>query len=717
MGNGVGVSHRIDADGIVHVLFDPSGERVNLLTQEILRTLDRLLEELRGREDAKAVLFESAKPGTFIAGMDVEEIAAIEDAYKAAEAARYGQSIFQRIADLPQPSACAIDGTCLGGGTELALACTFRVASDDPRTRIGLPEVQLGIIPGFGGTQRLPRLIGLAASLDLILTGRQLDAKRARRAGLVDLAVPLAYLEREAVALLRRAVADRPGAIRSVRRQRPFVHRLPETVGPLRRMVLARARKATSARVRQSDYPAPFRAIEAIEAAFTLPLRQGLDLEAQIVGELIPTRTSKNLIWLFKSQTALKKDTDGIPAAPRRVRRLAVIGAGIMGGGIGQLAADKGIAVRLTDIRHDALLAALQTASKVWQSQVKKGRITPREASQKMGFISPTLDHSGLTRVDLVIEAVVEDLVVKQKVLAAAEERIGERAVFASNTSSLPISDIAARALRPERVVGLHFFNPVHRMPLVEVIAGSRSSPEALATVRAFAIELGKTPVLVHDSPGFLVNRVLMLYLNEAMHLLAEGVRIEAVDAAATAFGMPLGPFALLDEVGLDTAHHVAGVLQAAFGKRIGATAPVLGSMVEAGRLGMKNGKGFYLYREEGRRGRPDPAVYALAHNPAPRELPPETLQERLVLSMVNEAAVCLEAGVVREPRDVDVSMVLGTGYPPFRGGLLKHADAVGLPILVDRLSRLADAHGERFRPAGLLREMVREQRSFYPGS
>lgn len=710
-GQDVGVRLEPGDDGIAHVVFDRPRRSVNLLGRELLLELDRILDLLTEQAPARGVLFRSAKPRMFIAGMDVEEIAAAQDGFEASEGARAGQRVFQKIADLPVPTACAIGGPCLGGGLELALACTVRVASDSPAVEIGLPEVQLGIVPGFGGTQRLPRLVGLASALDLILTGRRLDGRRALRIGLVDRVVPEAYLEREAAALLREVAAGGSGP-RS-RRRRPAWSRLLEGVGPLRRLVLARARKRTAARVSPEAYPAPFRALDAVEAAFALPLAQGLDLEARIVGELLNTRTAANLIWIFRSQRALKKDPAGVEAPPRRVRRVAVVGAGIMGGGIAQLVADRDVPVRLKDIRQEALLAALRTARGVWEERVRRGRLGARELRQKIGYISTTLDDTGLSKVDLVVEAVVEKLEVKQQVLAAVEERIGERAVFATNTSSIPISEIAARALRPERVVGLHFFNPVHRMPLVEVIAGQRSSPEAVATARAFALELGKTPVLVRDSPGFLVNRILTAYLNEAMRLLGEGVPTEAVDGAMSAFGMPVGPLALLDQVGLDTALHVGRVLEAAFGKRIGGGS-VLAAMVDSGRLGSKSGRGFFRYRD-GRRAGPDRQVYRLIEAPPARSLPAETLQERMVLAMVNEAAVCLEDGVAREPRDVDLAMVLGTGFPPFRGGPLRYADSLGIAVVVDRLSRLADAHGERFRPAGLLREMVRQERTFYP--
>ena len=707
MSDAAGMNHWIDPNGIVHVVFDRPDDKVNLLTPDVLQDLGELLDSVRGREDVRGLVFKSAKAGSFIAGMDIEVIASFTDAFKAAEGARFGQIIFQKIAELPIPSACALNGACLGGGTELALACSVRVAADSKAVKIGLPETQLGIIPGFGGTQRLPRLVGLVPSLDLILSGRTLDAHRARRLGLVDLVVPEAYLERETIKLMLKAAVG-------LTRRRSWAARLVDLTPPLRRFVIDKARKSAEAKASPENYPAPFRALEAIDAAFSMPMPQGLDLEARIVGELVPTRTSKNLMWLFKSQSALKKDAGGMVALPRKVRRAAVLGAGIMGGGIAQLIADKGIPVRLKDLRADALLAALRQASRIWREQVDRKRLTPREMRQRLGFIAPTLDETGLSKVDIVIEAVVESLDVKQKVLAAMEERIGGRTVFASNTSTIPISDIAARAIRPERVVGMHFFNPVHRMPLVEVIAGQRSSPESVSTVHAFAIALGKVPVVVRDAPGFLVNRILMLYFNEALRFLAEGVSIEDGDRAMLVFGMPMGPFALMDEIGLDTGQHAAAVLEGAFGKRIGAATPLLQAIVAGGCLGKKNGKGFYQYKN-GKRTRPDPMVPKLAGAAAALQLPVETLQERMVLAMVNEAAICLEDGVVREPRDLDVAMVYGTGFPPFRGGLLRYADSIGPAVLVDRLSRLADAQGERFRPAGLLRDMVREERRFYP--
>jgi 3-hydroxyacyl-CoA dehydrogenase/enoyl-CoA hydratase/3-hydroxybutyryl-CoA epimerase len=709
----VGINYTLDGSGLLWVVFDRPGESVNLLDASILEALDRLLDDLRARPDVRGVLFSSAKPGMFIAGMDVEQIASVTGSQQGADGARFGQAVFQKIAELPIPSVSVIRGTCLGGGTELALACSFRTAADDGALRIGLPEVQLGIIPGFGGTQRLPHRVGLPAALEMILTGRSLNARRARKIGLVDLLAPPEYLDRESTALIERAIADGTKTVaRSLRRGR-WAAGAFERIGPLRRYVLGQARKRAAAKANPDDYPAPFRALEAVDIAYTRSLPEGLDYEARVVGELIPNRTAKNLMWLFKTQTVLKGSREGSAAVPRKVRRIAVLGAGIMGGGIAQLAADKRISVRLKDLQYDAILTALRTADGIWNRRVERRRMTRGEKWRRISYIAPTTGDSGLAQVDLVIEAVVENLEVKQRVLADLEQRIDERAVFASNTSSLPISEIAARALRPERVVGMHFFNPVHRMPLVEVIAGKKSSPEAVATVRELAIKLGKIPIVVKDGPGFLVNRILTFYLNEAARLLTDGLKIEAIDGAMIGFGMPMGPLALLDQVGLDTAKHVGDVLTAALGKRAEGNAALLNTLINAGKLGTKNGRGFYRYRG-GKRGTPDGETYRLIGSPTPRDLPPETLQERMVLAMINEAAFCLEEGVVKEPRDVDIAMVMGTGFPPFRGGLLRYADSVGIPIVADRLSRLAEAQGEQFRPADLLGLMVREQRRFY---
>jgi 3-hydroxyacyl-CoA dehydrogenase/enoyl-CoA hydratase/3-hydroxybutyryl-CoA epimerase len=612
--------------------------------------------------------------------------------------------VFERIATAKWPSVCAIGGVCLGAGTELALACTARIGADAPEVRIGLPEIRLGLIPGFGGTQRLPRLVGLLPALDLILTGRHVDAREAERLGLLDLVVPGPRLQREAVALLR----ELPGraAAKPTRRRRPFGAWIVEQTPPLRHHMLSRVRRKTAAHLSPMEYPAPFRALEAVEAAFAEPLNNGLDLEARIVGDLLPTRTSRNLVELFRDRAALRRDAGAFRAVPRKVRKAAVLGAGSAGSGIAQLLAARGVPVRLRASGIPEMLESLRHARRLIDAAAERERVSMREADLRMAFISATTDSTGFSRADLVVEALEEDLAVRQQALAAVEEQVSERAIVASNTSTLPISEIASQALRPERVIGLHFIDPVDQVPLVEVIAGPKTAPEAVATVHDLAVALGKTPVVVRDAPGFLVGRITMRYVGEAIRLLQEGVPLEAIDAAMKSYGMPTGPFALIDVLGLDVVRRSATILEAAYGKRMGGAASFLGALAEAGAT-------FYRYKNRRRLGA-SRRIREAAGAAVQKALPVETIQERMVLGMLNEAVLCLEDGVVREPREIDVAVVLAMGFPAFRGGLLRTADAIGLPALLDRLSRLADGHGERFRPAGLLAEMSHAQQLFY---
>jgi 3-hydroxyacyl-CoA dehydrogenase/enoyl-CoA hydratase/3-hydroxybutyryl-CoA epimerase len=700
------LDQRLDADGILWIRFDRPGSPVNLLDGRLLEELSNLLDEVAANEEIRALLFTSGKPGMFMAGAGLGPVEAMTDAGEAAEWARRGQSLLRRIAGLDLPTAAALDGICLGAGAELALAVDYRVVAHGARVRIGLPEARIGIIPCFGGSQLLPRRIGMNAALDLLLSGRQVSGREAHLLGLVDMLTPPEYLERETHALLRRAVSDGQGPVqRSLHRKVRLVERAIEKIGPLRRMLLDKRRRFIERRNPPEDHPAPFRAIEAVEAALTQSLSHGLDLEAKFAGELIPGKSAKNLIKLFRHRNALKGGISDLEEDPLPVGRVAVIGAGVMGTGIAWMAAQRNLPVRLKEKRYPDLLGALRKANGLGRGG--------REDWMKMANIAPTTDYSGLGRVDLVIEAVEEVLDLKREVLAAVEQRLHDRAVFASSSSSIPVREIAAEATRPERVVGLHFFNPAHRMQLVEIIAGPRSSPEAVATAHAFATRMGKAPVLVGDSPGFLVNRILGLYINEALRLIAEGATVKAVDGAMEAFGMPQGPFALLDRVGLDEAARVAAVLKEAYGERVDGDVSLIERMVEANRLGLKNGRGFYRYRD-GRRAAPAEEIGRLAHLPPRRELPPETLQERMLLAMVNEAALCLQERVARGAGDLDAAMVMGAGFPAYRGGLLRYADSVGLRVVADRLDRLADAHGERFRPAELLKEMVARSGCFY---
>jgi 3-hydroxyacyl-CoA dehydrogenase / enoyl-CoA hydratase / 3-hydroxybutyryl-CoA epimerase len=701
-----------DSDGVAWLVFDDPDRKVNVLTAAVMARLDELLGEVESaseRGEVRALVVRSGKDGSFIAGADIDAIAGIRDPAVGAAQAGRGQAVFQRIHALRVPTVVAIDGICLGGGTELALAADVRLGSDRPETKIGLPEVRLGIIPGFGGTTRLPRLIGLMAASDLILTGRNVDARRAEKLGLIHERMHAGVLYRRA-AEVARAMADGEDA---PSRARPgLAARLAEAALPTRRLILRQARKQVVKQTR-GDYPAPLEALGVLRRSYGRSLERALAIEAEAVGRLVVSDVSKNLIHVFRLMEGAKKSRPD--ADPRPVERVAVLGAGVMGGGIAQLLAHNGIGVRLNDIQQEALSAGLRHARQQFDKLVRRRKLRPREADLRMNAISPALDYAGFGTVDVVIEAVVERMDVKKAVLRETEQAVGPDAVLTSNTSSLSISEMQGALERPENLAGMHFFNPVHRMPLIEVIRGERTSEAAVATVFDLALRLGKTPIIVNDGPGFLVNRILTPYLNEAGYLLREGASIAEVDDALLAFGMPMGPFRLLDEVGLDIARHAGRTMHEAFGDRF-APAPALVALEGGDRLGRKNGKGFYIY-ENGRQKHPDTSIYDELGDAISGErsvIGSAVIRDRCVLPMINEAARILEDRVARSPGDIDLAMITGTGFPPFRGGLLRYADGLGVGEVADRLGALEQAHGARFAPAPLLHEKAEAGEGFY---
>ena len=726
---GPGVLVETRRDGLAFMIFDRPHEKVNVLNAPSVAVLDILLDQAAHDRNVRGLIVMSAKPGSFIAGADVREIQALPSSQDAENASRKGHRLFDTLERLPFPVVAAINGTCLGGGTELALACHFRVAADDARVEIGLPEVRLGILPGWGGTQRLPRLIGTTRALDMILTGRSLNARQALKAGLVDEVVPPEYLLEAAERLVRDAADGRRRARRTL------------TDGPLRRLNPLRAaglaltahmaRRRLRARLNEAHYPAPFRALQAVTYGLRHGRAEGLRREAELLGQLAVSSTCRGLVSLFFLQQEARKGTGVADPAvrPREVRAATVLGAGAMGGGIAQALARAGIQVRLKDIDPGALARGMKAAWQLSHAEVRKKRIQRRDLERRMALIRPTLSYSGVRGSEVVIEAVVESLSVKHAVMREVEAATPDGCVFATNTSSLPIEQISEASGRPGNVVGMHFFNPVHRMPLVEVIRGPRTSDEAVATVVQLARRIGKTPVVVGDAPGFLVNRILMAYLGEALIMVEEGARIEEVDRVMVEFGMPMGPLGVLDQVGIDVAAHVASVLAEAFKDRAPRSkAPQ--AMQEKGWLGRKSGRGFYVYRDGagddgdgdgGRRKGGGPprevnaGVYGLVSGEERRNLEPGPTEMRLVLPMINEAARCLEAGIVNAPAQVDLAMVMGTGFPPFRGGLLRHADSLGMPAVIQGLEILAGRHGARFVASNVLLELAREQRGFYP--
>ena len=686
-------------DSVAWVTFDLPGEKVNKLSRAVMERLHEVLSELESRSDVRGAIFTSAKDGMFLAGADVSEIREVRTAAEAEEAVRAGQAVMDRIEALPFPVVAAIGGVCLGGGTEIALACKGRVGTDHPKFQIGLPEVNLGILPAWGGTTRLPRLVGIQSALDLMLTGRGIDARKAERIGLLDRAVPHGRLREQSLALLSDLARGKAPA----RRRRAFGDRLLEG-NPLGRAVLfSQARKRVLARS-GGHYPAPLAILDVVESGRGSTSRS-LALERERVKELLPGEVSKNLIHLFFLNERAKKDR-GIESEvePATIESTALLGAGTMGGGIARLLASRDLPVRLKDVSPEALGAGLKAARKIFDERKKRRRMSAWEVEARMALIAPTLDWSGFGRASLVLEAIVEDMEVKKNVLRDLEPRISKDCLVATNTSTLSVSEMQSVLAHPDRMAGFHFFNPVDRMPLIEVIRGRSSSDRTIATLVALAKTLGKTPVVVNDGPGFLVNRILGPYLNEASYLLLECGDVEAVDRAFLRFGMPMGPLRLLDEVGIDVAQKAGMVLAKAFGDRAEPSG-ILSLLVDARRLGKKTGVGFYRYRDD--RAVADSEVAALVGAKRGALEPGEAVERALSL-MIAEAVRCLDESIVRTPGELDLAMVMGTGFPPFRGGLLRYGERYGLERVASDLEKWRAKKGLRFAPPPSLLDRAR---------
>jgi 3-hydroxyacyl-CoA dehydrogenase / enoyl-CoA hydratase / 3-hydroxybutyryl-CoA epimerase len=697
-------------DGIAIIRLDQPGKPVNVLSAAMVEALTGIIERLeRGEAGARAAVLVSEKPGVWIAGADIEEFKDFRTAEDAERASRAGHELLGRLERLRIPTIAAVDGVALGGGLEVALACTYRLASDSPKTKLGLPEVQLGILPGAGGTQRLPRLVGLRGALDMMLTAKQLDARRAKKLGLVDEVVPAAGVLQAALHFARDVVAGRrePRLARAKGSPQSM-----ENLPGMRGFIFRKAREGVMAKT-HGLYPAPLRILEVVEKGLDLPIEEALALEARAFGELAVTPQARSLVHVFFASTEAKnapspagEEGQGDASEPvrgGRVDRVVVVGAGFMGAGIATVSAEKEIQVRLKDVKPEAAAKGLQTAHRSLVERARKRRRPRYETTALTDRVTASTEYTGVGNADLVIEAVFEDVELKHRVIREIEAHAGERTILGTNTSTIPIARLAEASVRPENVIGLHFFSPVEKMPLLEIIVTPQTSPYATATSHQYAKRIGKTPIVVNDGPGFYVNRILGPYMNEAALLLEEGVAVDAIDRAMVKWGYPVGPITLYDEVGLDVAAKSGRVLADAFGARIHET-KVVEKMVGDDRLGRKNGRGFYRY-EAGKRAGVDESVYALIGAPQRRSMPQEEIQERLALGMINEAVRCLEDGVLRSARDGDVGAIFGIGFPPFRGGPFWYVDECGAADVVDRLRALERQHGARFAPAPLLLE------------
>jgi len=711
---GRNIQRSVTADGICVLKFDRPDSSANVFDRAVLAELNAHLDFVAAHDSIAAssqlrgLILTSAKNSIFIAGADLHALADLP-AHELRGLIELGQSVFSRLATLPLPTVAAIHGACLGGGYEVCLACDYRLASPDSVTRIGLPETQLGLIPAWGGSSRLPRLIGLPKALDVILAGKVLGARQALRYGMVDELAPREYL----LDVARRKVEQ--GKPR--RSNKLYLNNVLVATA-----LSAHARKKIFRKTR-GHYPAVTKALTVLTKGVSRSLEESLKLEAEAMLELAPIEACRNLVRIFFLQERAKKlsvDEATTASTAKRIvdrgsvpliRRTAVVGAGVMGAGIAQWLTSRGLPVILRDLNVDLVAKGMASITRLYEEGCKRRLITKVEARSGMDRVFPAATEVSLKNVDLVIEAVVENLEVKKQLFHRLDELAAPGTILATNTSALSISAIADGTRTPERVVGIHFFNPVHRMQLVEVVVGRRTDREVVRRALQFVQQIGKLPVLVNDSPGFLVNRILMPYLIEAGDLFEAGADIKNIDEAMLDFGMPMGPLRLIDEVGVDVAHHVAQALAAGFKERLHAPG-VLTKMLQAGLLGRKSDRGFYLYNSKAPE--VNSGVRVLQRSDTAEGLTREQLQMRMVLLMVNEAARCLEEKVVGSPDDVDFAMIMGTGFAPFRGGPLRYIDSAGVDKLVGEMKRLVESGALHFQPCGLLEAMARDKKQFY---
>ncbi len=697
-------------DGIVLVTLDCPG-KINKVSSGLLREVTEMLSVLEGDKAVKGLALVSAKEDNFVVGADIDELRAMQSREEITAYLRQAHQVLHRLASLPIPVVAGIRGSCLGGGLELALACDYRMAAEDTVTALGLPEIQLGLIPAAGGTQRLPRLIGLRKALPLMLTGGSIRVARARRLGLVDEIVAPQGLEQKAVQKAQEL--SRKGGKARKRRKRGWADFLLESNPLGRAIAFSQARKMIQRRT-HGHYPAAFAILDSTQFGLSKGIRRGLERDVETFADLVLSPKSHAFMNLFYAMNELKKNPDKAEARP--VEKLAVIGMGLMGQGIASVSAGICDTLLCKDASLEAVARGIGEIGKGLRKRAESGALTPFQRDILYGKLVPCGDYSCFTNTDLVIEAVFEDLELKRKILRDVEEAAGERTIFASNTSALPISLIAEGCRRPELVLGMHYFSPVPRMPLLEIIITPRTSRQAAATALDFGIAQGKTCIVVRDGPGFYTTRILAPLLNEAVLLVEEGAIPSEIDRAMLLFGYPVGPVTLLDEVGIDVGAHVSQSLGPLVRDRGIAVSEGLRRLYDQGYHGKKNRKGFYRYDKKKKKGqRPcDERVYAILGGAPRRTFPLEEIQNRVSLMMINEAVQCLQEGIISSPRDGDIGAVFGLGFPPFTGGPFRYIDAVGADEILRRMAPLEERFGRKFQPADLLREMSHQGKKFH---
>lgn len=710
------VQVEVRADGVAIVWLDDPFESVNTITDAFGGELERAMAEVHGNDAVVGVVLASRKKD-FIVGANVDLLSALPSPAAATAKAKELAAALDRLRQ--KPSVAAVHGQALGGGLEIALACSAIVASDDPKTGVGFPEVQLGLLPGANGLLRASDRIGLAGALDLGLTGRTVRAKKAKSMGLVDEVCPGAVLLEVAIRRVHELGESKRDPEKHGPQGKSDVTKMLLEKNPVGRLVLFKKAKSAADAKAHGNYPAIPAILQVLETYGAKGWDAAAEVEARRFGELVFTPESRALLSIFRAVTALKKDPGISPEEvasmpkPKPIERIAMVGGGLMGGGIAFVSMQKGVDVRLKDRDDAGVGRGLAHVKKLFADRVKKKRMTKEAALDAWGHLSSTTDYSGFGRAEVVIEAVFEELSLKRKVLAEVEAVTGSDCIFASNTSSLPIKDIAANSKRPEHVIGMHYFSPVEKMPLLEIVRAERTSPEVVARCVALGKRQGKTVIVVNDGTGFYTTRVLAPYLNEAAFLLSEGVAIDRIDRALVAWGWPVGPIQLIDEVGIDVGAHVGKITTQAFGERMAPPGPI-SRLLEDERKGKKNGRGFYEYDEKGKRKGVDPTIYPLLGIEPTHEIDDSEIQMRCSLAFVNEAIRAYGDGILRSARDGDIGAIFGLGFPPFRGGPFRWVDSEGAEKILSKLRAYEQRFGKRFEPAPLLVELAARGGTFH---
>jgi 3-hydroxyacyl-CoA dehydrogenase/enoyl-CoA hydratase/3-hydroxybutyryl-CoA epimerase len=722
------LSLTIDRNGVANLAFDLPNEKVNKLSADVMGELEKALNVIDGNKAIRVLLITSLKKDIFIAGADITEIRGLNSKDDAIRKVSRGQEIMNKIAALKIPTIAVINGACLGGGLELALACKYRIAVVNPKTSLGLPEVNLGIIPGFGGTQRLPALIGLQESLKMILSGKAVDANKAYKIGLVDDLAREEFLENRLslfvteILQARALQIDERNSYLEKRVQANKKRFVFESIFFGKYLISYFAKKDLINKTK-GKFPAPLAALDVIARTYGKNIKKGLEIELEEFSKLAIGDVSKNLIEIFFINEELKKDS-GVDSEvlASEVNEAALVGAGVMGGGIAWLFSNYDINIRIKDITQNAIALGYNQVAKIYNQLKKIRKYSESQVNIKLTKITSSLDYTAFDKVDIVVEAVVENMNIKKKILSEVEEKIAGNTIIASNTSSLSISEMAKALKNPQRFVGMHFFNPVNRMPLVEVIKGEKTDDKTIATIVKLSKKLGKTPIVVKDVAGFLVNRILLPYMNEASYLLQEGADLSKIDHLIEDFGMPMGPFILADVVGIDVGVKVAHSLYEGYGERM-KVAEILDELYNNHKelLGKKSLKGFYSYsKDEKIKPVLNPEIINILNKVrkdksiAINVISDAEIIDRSILTMVNEAAKCLEEGVVKNARQLDMAMIMGTGFPVFRGGVLRYADSYGIKEIVSRLREFEKKCGIRFEVSKLLVEMAEKNQKFY---